>query len=357
MGSLTNEITKIQEEVSYRESPRINQSFLKDVIKNVTRSDEDKPTEAMEDGTIVDCLITTPELFYEKYYVTDVTVPDGQFKQAIDKVWSNVELDSMELYQQDLIEAYRSISSNNWKDDTIWNKLLLCKPYWDSLWDAKGRKVISSTDFALYQQVATNLLTGKTSKWLNADGLVETIEFQVPIYFDYELDGEVFECKILLDVVKKNHVNRTIRMIDVKTTGSSTKYWPTLAKKLRADIQASFGTEALKFAYPDWTVLNPVFVVESITYPGKPRDFEATELDLITGKKGCDVMRGFAVTERCVDTDLPCESKEIYRTELGFEDALRILKQSKKFGLSDFDVDYYFHVKNDEAYKLNVFVQ
>lgn len=122
------------------------------------------------------------------------------------------------------------------------------------------------------------------------------------------------------------------------------------------DIQASFYQEALKYAYPDWTILPPVFVVESIKYPGKPRDFECTDIDLKTGKYGCDVMRGFAIL--CRDKDeLPCESEEIYKTELGFEDALRILSQSKQFGLNDYDIDYYYHVKNQEPYKLNVFVQ
>lgn len=123
------------------------------------------------------------------------------------------------------------------------------------------------------------------------------------------------------------------------------------------DIQAAWYTEALKSAYPDWFVLKPVFVVESSKYPGKPRDFECTDLDLITGKRGVDIMKGFAVYERCVETELPCQSEEIYKTELGFEDALRILSQSEQFGLNDYDVDYYWHCKNEEPYKLNVFVQ
>lgn len=232
MGNSTSEITKIQEETSYRESPRINQSKLKDIIKNVTRID-DEPTEAMEEGTIVDCLITTPETFSDKYIVMDVPIPDAQFKQAINKVWPTVELDSMELYREAMIEAYREVSNNNWKDDTVWGKFLLCQPYWDSLWMAQGKKIVSTQDYARYQQVVYNLLTGKTGKWLSADGFVETIEFQKAIYFDYELEGKVYECKALLDAVRFNHVNRTVRMIDVKTTGVSTKYWPSLAKKLR----------------------------------------------------------------------------------------------------------------------------
>lgn len=233
MGDINTELSIVKKEIPYRESPRINQSLLKDVIKNVTRSEDDVPTDAMEDGTVVDCLITTPELFNDKYLVKNIILPDGQFKQAIDKIWPDVELDSMEIYKDNLIAAYWEISNNNWKNDTVWNKFLLCKPYWDTLWEAKGKKLISYTDFLVYQQVATNLLTGKTGRWLTADGLVETIEFQKAIYFDYELDGEVYECKALLDALRFNHVERTVRMVDIKTTGSSTKYWPLLAKKLR----------------------------------------------------------------------------------------------------------------------------
>jgi hypothetical protein len=44
---------------------------------------------------------------------------------------------------------------------------------------------------------------------------------QVAIYFDYELDGEVTECKGLLDGILIDHAAKTIQPFDLKTTGKS----------------------------------------------------------------------------------------------------------------------------------------
>ena len=98
----------------------------------------------------------------------------------------------------------------------------------------------------------------------------------------------------------------------------------------------------------------PVFLVESINYPGKPRDFVVSDIDLRTGKYGCSITKGFLILNRDIDNH-PIESEEIFKDELGFEDALRILKQSRDNGLHDYDVDYFHHCRNEIPYQLNVF--
>lgn len=341
-------------ELDYRSSPRINQSFLKDVIKNVTR--EDIGTQAMEDGNVVDCLITTPQLFTEKYAVLDILTPSKQYKETLDRVYENAAFDSLDFYREEVISTFRSISGQNWKDDTIFNNVKKeGEDYWNSLWKYKGKKIINSSDHERYMSVVNNLLTGKTGHWFEVDGLVEEIQYQKALFFDYELDGHVFECKALLDLLRINHKDKTVRMLDVKTTQASTKYWPWLAKQMRYEIQASFYNEALKFCYPDYTVLNPVFLVESVTYPGKPRDFVATDFDLKLGKRGGIINRGVLITSCENDSALEMNGASIVENILGFEDALRILKQSSDFGLHDFDVDYYHHCRNKQPYELNVY--
>jgi len=343
----------LTEETDYRSSPRINQSFLKDVIKNFTR--EDTTNQAMEDGNVVDCLITTPQLFEEKYAVLDIIVPSKQYRETIDLVYANAAFDSLDFYREEIIQTFRSLSGQNWKDDTIFNNVKKeGENYWNSLWKNKGKRILSTNDHERFMSVVNNLLTGKTGHWFEVDGLVEEIEYQKALFFDYELDGHTFECKALLDLLRIDHKNRTVRMLDVKTTQASTKYWPWLAKQMRYEIQASFYQEALKFCYPDYKVLNPIFLVESTTYPGKPRDFVATDFDLLLGKKGAILNRGVLVTSG-EGSMMQMNGASITENILGFEDALRILKQSTDFGLHDFDVDYYHHCRNREPYELNVF--
>lgn len=356
MGNIIDEEILSEEQI-YRRSDRINQSLIKDVIKNVSRREDDSPTEEMNDGTVVDCLITTPHLFDDKYVVEDLAFPEPQIKKVIDMVFEKAIFDNLDFNREEIISCFRQVSNQKWKEDTVVKNVKEAgEAYWDALWNHRGKIILSNEQHNKYQSVVHSFKNKKLSHYFIADGLVEEIKYQLPIYFDFELDGILFECKILLDMVRFNYQSRTIRMMDVKTTQGSTKYWPFLAKKLRPDIQAAFGVEALKWAYPDWTIENPVFLVESINFPGKPRDFVAADIDLHTGKYGTSIWRGYAVLDTDEDGNL-LTAEEIEKRELGFVDGLRVLHQAKQLGLSDYDVDYYHHVKGDKPYELNVFVQ
>jgi len=173
----------LTEETDYRSSPRINQSFLKDVIKNFTR--EDTTNQAMEDGNVVDCLITTPQLFEEKYAVLDIIVPSKQYRETIDLVYANAAFDSLDFYREEIIQTFRSLSGQNWKDDTIFNNVKKeGENYWNSLWKNKGKRILSTNDHERFMSVVNNLLTGKTGHWFEVDGLVEEIEYQKALFFE-----------------------------------------------------------------------------------------------------------------------------------------------------------------------------
>lgn len=344
---------EIENEISYRESPRINQSFLKDVINNVTQAKV--ATDEMENGNVVDCLITTPHLFDERYVVMDIIFPEPQYKKTIDLVYENAVFDNLDFHRDLIIDSYRQVSENKWKDETILKNVLENGyDYWKALWSTKGRKILTRSQYHHYLKIAENIMQGKTARYFQI-GADEEILFQVALFFDYYLDGEKFECKALLDMLRINHRDRTVQMIDIKTTSGSTKYWKVVAKRYRQDIQAAWYYEAIKFCYPDYTQLMPVFIVESIDYPGKPRDFVVSDIDLRTGKYGCSITKGFLILRRDIDTNTPMESEEIFKDELGFEDALRILKQSRDNGLHDYDVDYFHHCRAETPYSLNVF--
>ena len=54
----------------YKESPNINQSLLKFYLFNKESSKEDKKNLAMIMGSFIDCLITSPFLVEELFYIS-----------------------------------------------------------------------------------------------------------------------------------------------------------------------------------------------------------------------------------------------------------------------------------------------
>jgi hypothetical protein len=99
-------------------------------------------------------------------------------------------------------------------------------------------------------------------------------------------------------------------------------------------------------------VLNPVYLVESVTYPGKPMAYQFTDLDLKSGKHGVQLHRGFAHFNNEIISNAVQSIKKEYP---GFLEALRIYHHSQKAGLNDYDLDYYNCVINNAPMKLNLF--
>lgn len=338
---------------NYRRHPGLNQSFLKDVLKNTVET-ELEINQAITDGTIIDSMMLTPELFQQDYLIMDVEVPSEQIKKTIDAVAPGALFTGMDDNREALLQAFRSISAVKWSDNTVYMKLVSeGQPYWDALISARGKQVISTAQYDNYRAVFNHLLTGPTRPYLLPEPPV-SILMQVPIYFDYEvfeLDAS-FQCKALLDIVLLDEKNKEVRCVDVKVTQGSTRYWPSIARKLRYDIQAAWYCEALAKQYPDYKVLNPVYLVESVTSPGKPMAYQFTDLDLKSGKHGVQLHRGFAHFYSKHSDNVMQSIKKEYP---GFLEALRIYHHSQKAGLNDYDLDYHNCVNSNAPMELNLF--
>lgn len=176
---------------------------------------------------------------------------------------------------------------SNWNEQTRVNKIIEHWQYWEDLKTAYGKIVISQEEANLIDTIVMSIRTNEaTSKYFN----YEEIQFQVPIYFEYE----GVECKALLDMVIFDRKNKKIIPIDIKTIGDDTINFPISLRKRRYDIQAAFYTEALKWLYPDYEILNFKFIVESTTNPGNPIVFTCDKTLLNIGKYGREQMYLYA---------------------------------------------------------------
>lgn len=286
--------------MDYYEHPGVSQSKLKLLLSHPSlfNSVQDPEYYFSEKkhfviGSAVDYCLTNPFAeFSDEYHISNLeNKPTDVIKSIINMVFDtqlavreipieNIRLISDIDYREDILEAcvihdYHS----SLKDQTRINKVCEHYEYWEDLKEAYGKTILSQDEANLIDEIVMSLRTSTTtSKYFNASN----VKFQVPIYFEYK----DIECKALLDMIIIDEEKKTILPIDLKTMGDYTINFPKSLRRRRYDIQAAFYTEALKWLYPEYTILPFKFIVESTKQPGTPLVFTCTRELLEIGKSG-----------------------------------------------------------------------
>lgn len=285
----------------YFNSPAVNQSRLKLLLGNNPDAYNSVETPEMyfveKDhfviGDAIDCRLTCPEEYEERFYESKlVSKPSDTMKSMIHLIFDTHKMSltpdekpiiSMQDLPSELIvfaldeHGYQKY----WKEQTRINKVLESQDYWEEIIYSIGKTILSQEDV----DVITNTEMSLRSNPLCAH-LFQTppahikVFYQFPIFFD--VSGH--SCKGLLDIVVVNYKDKTIQIIDVKTLSRDTLYFPSQFKKFRYDIQGAFyyvGMNIFKQGFKDvedFTVLNPVFLVESTVKPGNPLMFSMSDV-------------------------------------------------------------------------------
>jgi hypothetical protein len=328
---------KTQALIDYRNNSAKSQSELKGVLSNNVKPF--KGSIASMVGNLVDCCLTTPECLEDWFYVSNLPkYPKPQIKLVFDTYY-NILVENelpIDLDVTHILEVFREVSNSNSKDSTVMDSLLAEQDYWDSLKEANGRVIVSQEYWNKCNMVAYSLKTNLITKEFFEENLFLEIEFQKPIFWTYtDKNGIQVECKGLLDIFLINHQDKTVQIVDIKTTGDSLVTWKkNIARKHNPVFQLAYYYEGINQLYPQYIQLEPVLVVENVDYPGKPRVFDLSSTDLVHGRHGCVRQKNTIITEG-VDTD--------YEVEVihGWEGAMEKYIQAKQLGLPDYDVEYY----------------
>lgn len=184
---------------------------------------------AMNHGNAFECLLTYPEHFDTMFYISNEdNYTRGSAKSVIKLVFDTIEtyvpLDTLK--EPLLLAANQEGYGGSWKEDTIWNNLLKLEVFYEDLWKAKGKTIISRVDYERIQHqvemVKNHPFTSHIVKsWTG---------FQVPNYFSY--NG--IESKRLYDAVSETG------LYDIKYTNGSVKDFNYSLRKFRYDIQAAW---------------------------------------------------------------------------------------------------------------------
>lgn len=185
---------------------------------------------AMNHGNAFECLLTYKQHFDELFYISNEdNYSRGSAKSVIKLVFDTLETYvplNYSLKDSLLLAASQEGYGGSWTEDRIWNSLLKLEVFYEDLWKAKGKTIISRVDYERIQHqvemVKNHPFTSHIVKsWTG---------FQVPNYFSY--NG--IEAKRLYDAVSETG------LYDIKYTNGSVKDFNFSLRKFRYDIQAAW---------------------------------------------------------------------------------------------------------------------
>lgn len=311
----------------YYEHPAINQSKLKLLLispKLFTTSETsqiyfEEPLHFVL-GSGVDCMLTDTKNFSNKYHVSLLeTKPSDKIKSIINQVFDIVSENITNIstnisdYASTVLRCCDEQSyQTNWLEQTRCNKIYEHNPYWLELLEAQGKQVLSVEEYDTILKIVQSLQQNPVISKYFDENTYEII-YQLPIIFFYKKVA----CKALIDMVCINHKNKTIQLIDIKTTGDYTSNFEKSVVKRRYDIQSSFYLEAIKYYllnsdrdFKDYTLLDFKFIVESTKNIGCPLLYNCNSSLLGLGKYGRE-------TVTVIDTNGKYQT--IKRNILGFD--------------------------------------
>jgi hypothetical protein len=245
----------------YREVEALSYSKLSKLASNPKNliAEEKEESAALSFGSLVDCIMFTPEDFDETFYQTSVKKPGGEMQKWLD-VYLEYELPTdYSLNDTDqIILKSRTISGYNksLKDDTALRKFHdECDLFLGEMSKAGDRIIITDDDFSRAISMQSKLLNNEfTSPYFASE--LELVN-QHEIYFD--LEGTSF--KGLLDGIIIDHENKTIKPYDLKTTSESLQFFEGEFIKWKYYLQAGLYRAGLSLMYPDYKILEFDFIV------------------------------------------------------------------------------------------------
>lgn len=214
----------VSEEV-YREDSALSYSKLSQFFKNGPKaliSTEKVDTPSLRMGSLVDCILTAPEEFDDRFYVADI----DRFSDTIRKIVEDLASMGNGCYWDELIHVPQDIweevldkyqYQTNWKYDTRVKKIVeQGEDYYTVLQYSTGKIVISPQEFSEAQQCVMTLKTHPFTYQIFECNENEEIFYQLK--FKTEILG--INCRCMFDIIKVNHKNKTIEPLDLKTTGA-----------------------------------------------------------------------------------------------------------------------------------------
>ena len=314
--SIKNEIKKETEE--YFKSHSVSHSLLSMLsnpkwiewrIKNIEVDDGDK--KHFRIGSAIDCLITEPHKFNDLFHVSNLNNPSGlmgkfiyylpqgieKIKEVEDMTESDLEVYKVAWEKAEYKTPLKTVVKNFWANAEYYTFYFTSK-------NTVNKTVLSQDEYkdveAAVENINANVYIRKYFSRITPEGIVR--EFQKTILWNhiYSKELDIFDtpvtkeigCKAILDLLEWDHEQKTVRGIDLKSTGHSTYDFKDSFYEYGYFRQAAFYYLAIsallkQLNKEDYTILPFQFIVTPKSNKGYPAlIYEVSQDSLAKGFTG-----------------------------------------------------------------------
>lgn len=226
-----------------------------------TLHDKVTPTPEMKFGTLFDSLMTKGlDETRQHYAVFEGDYPPTTIKAILDRilavtegtVWQHIE-NSVKLNVCDEFEYQK-----NWKPETRLKKLEEYIDYYDFIYDAYGKEIISVQDWNDIMDMKKAIENNSVINRLFGGKKSDDIEYiyQAKFMVSMNICHKKITVKFMPDLLVVDHKNRYIIPVDLKTSGMPAYDFPDHWLKMRYDIQAGLYTDALQVIVDNLTQID-----------------------------------------------------------------------------------------------------
>jgi len=296
----------------FRETKAVSASRLNDLAyspllyKHNLEATDRQPTAAMIFGSAVDCMITEPGEFQNRYYVSKVDAPSETIQKIVKGVFDEVVEENKKFPDEKLLHPFSELGNFNsniiehaayqqygqsWKPETLVKKVVDGgSEYFKELINSADKEILQKEEFESVVAVVDRLSNNEFIKDYFDGDMYERF-WQLPIIFELkDHNDEVVLCKALLDLVVVDHENKAIRVFDIKTTGQSVHSFVSSYMKFGYFRQGSFyfraATDFFKTMFPEYQVMNTGFIVAEKANLNPPMIYHMSTQDIMTGEYG-----------------------------------------------------------------------
>lgn len=328
----------------YKELEAVNYSLLKRILAGNVRGAR-KQSASMDLGSLVDCRITTPELFDELFSAIE-SKPGDKPKQIVDHLFDSNEAVPFNLLDKELLFTlmdlyeYRTSYTDNRDERRFSFFENEARNYYNERFANRNKIIVNKADVTLSETIAQSVINGRfTAPFHN---LPFGIKVHNQVIVTWEYAG--VPCKGLVDRILENTTNdpvmlgnyvlpgKSVLLIDYKTTGDSVYRFPKQMWKYRYDMQASwysFGVNQwIAQNKPDVQIADFMFIVESTKYIGTPMIYRLSRVDKHIGRWGAIRQNGSYVID---DSGYDRLAENYSLDVLGWEQALSLYKWHNEF--------------------------
>jgi hypothetical protein len=242
----------------------------------ILKQREDRTDTHLIDGKVIHCLLLNDGSFDENFILLPSTLPTGNSRLVVDKVYSQNTEDTSSLadYKTTILEILKEINLHQSlkTDDQRLSKIITEETisYFEFLKSKGSRDLIDSETLKRCNEAVELLRADK--KVCELLGLYRTEMENIDMFNEIELSSDVvgiekIGLKGIADSIQINHDKKVIYINDLKTTGKTITDFPETVGFYNYNMQAAIYHRLVKEVYKniitsDWTIIFNFIVID-----------------------------------------------------------------------------------------------